>query len=127
MTMYARATAVLWSTALFCLPVVQAGPALSEAEAKALFSDKTFRGVNEDSKREYCAYGAPDGTLTIHYDDGKKRITKWRVDEQGRHCVIVKNNDRCSQVVGAGDGVYRKITNGVHTHTLRDFADGNKL
>lgn len=127
MTMHARTTAILWSTALCCLSAAQAGPALSEAEAKALFTDKTFRGINEGGLREYRAYGAPDGTLTIHYDDGKKLVTKWRVDDRGRHCVVTQGHERCSQVVAAGDGVYRKLTHGVHTHTLRNFTDGNKL
>lgn len=122
-----RTIAFLCGAAFLGLSAVQAGSALSEAEAKALFTDKTFSGVVEDSLREYRAYAAPDGTLTIHYADGKKLITKWRIDDQGRHCVVVKDNDRCSQVVGAGGGAYRKITNGVHTHTLRNFADGNKL
>ncbi len=126
MKICARGLAVLGAV-LFGLSVAQAGSALSGEEVKALFANKTFSGVNEGSLREYRAYGAPDGTLTLHYDDGKKVTTKWRVDDQGRHCVVIQGNERCAQVFAAGGGVYRKIANGVLTHTLRNFADGNKL
>ncbi len=122
-----RMIAILWVATLFGLSPAQADSALSGEEVKALFANKTFRGTNEGSLREYRAYAAPDGTLTLHYDDGKKLITKWRVDDQGRHCVVVQGNENCAQVFVAGGGVYRKIAHGVLTHTLRNFADGNKL
>ena len=99
---------------------------LNKEEAQALFSNKTFGGVNESKGKEFKVYASADGVHTLKKANGQLKEASWRIDEEGRHCVEF-SREKCAKVVTEGDGVYKKIRNGEHTHTLRNFVDGNQL
>lgn len=122
--------AVLIGIALLPLvdPVV-AEEQLSAEEVKKLYTDKTFDGKNELAADNYRVYSSADGTMKVVYSNGQSKTLNWRVDKKGRHCISKNEGgrDKCSKIVSMGDGVYKKITNGQHVHTMRNFVDGNHL
>jgi len=99
---------------------------LSKEEAQALFSNKTFDGVNEIKGKNFKVYSSADGVHTLKKANGQTKEASWRIDNRGRHCVEF-SREKCSKVVTEGDGVYKKISYGEHTHTLKNFVDGNQL
>ena len=98
---------------------------LNAEEAQALFSGKTFDGFNEDKGKPYKVYSAPDGTM-IHQNKKRTKEITWKIDSRGRHCAYF-NKKKCGKVVSVGDGVYHKLKGDEHSHTLKNFVDGNKL
>lgn len=106
--------------------------ALSADEVKALFSGKTWDGVNESKGKEFKGYASPDGkqeVFVVHKQKIKNRY--WYVKGDGTHC-ITKNSEfkkgKCAKIYSVGNGVYQKINEfGVHTHTLKNFVDGKHL
>ncbi|MBD3670172.1 MAG: hypothetical protein HUJ29_05300 [Gammaproteobacteria bacterium] len=98
---------------------------LSKAEAEALFTDKTFDGVNEKKNREFRVYSSPDGEHIV-VRKGKTKEKEWRINDDGQHCVTGRK-EKCADVIDMGNGVYHKIRKGKHTHTLSNFQDGNQL
>lgn len=104
---------------------------LTEAQAKALFTDKTFDGLYVPKDKIFKAYEAPDGAHVVLRPNGKKdKGRKWMVNDKGQHCTTGKKWDgwRCSHVKDAGNGEYHKVNGrGKHTHTLTNFRAGNQL
>ena len=102
---------------------------LNKEEAMALFKDKTFDGYQEVKEKNFKVYSAPDGKHTVVFENGKTIHRFWSIDDDGKHCVSKRKTKkgRCSVVKSMGDGVYHKITKGEHTHTLKNFRDGDQL
>ncbi len=102
---------------------------LSKEEVVTLFTDKTFDGIQVVKDKKFKMYSSPDGEFVIHYSNGKKKSRYWRVNNNGEHCVSKRKGKggRCSVVKSVGGGVYHKITNDEHTHTLKNFVAGNQL
>jgi hypothetical protein len=98
---------------------------LSAEEVRALFTGKTFDGFNENKGASYRVYSAADGTM-LHKNAKRTKEVKWEVDSMGRHCALFKNK-KCGKIVSVGDGVYHKMKGDEHTHTLKNFVDGNQL
>lgn len=113
------------SASLLVTNGVAADAALSAEQVKALFSGKTFDGHNEDKDKDFQVYSAADGTM-IHKNRKRTKEASWEVDEDGQHCGILKRKV-CGKIVPVGDGVYHKMKNGEHTHTLKNFVEGNQL
>lgn len=116
---------------LFSLSISNLGLAgdkvLSKDEATALFKDKTFDGFNVKKEKNFRVYSSADGEHTVTWPSGKTKKGSWHIDDDGRHCVDLSKM-RCTQVFSVGDGVYhKKKDNGAHTHTLKNFVDGNQL
>ena len=103
--------------------LVLAEKVLSMDEAKALFTDKTFDGYNEKKGKSFRVYSSSDGTHVVQKKSGKIRKKTWKINDQGQHCV----KDKCADVIDVGGGVYHKKRTGKHTHTLKNFVDGNQL
>lgn len=102
---------------------------LSKEAVIALFKDKTFDGVQVVKDKEFKIYSSPNGKYEIHYPSGKEKSRYWRINNEGKHCVSKREGKggKCSVVKSVGDGVYHKIRNDKHTHTLKNFVDGNQL
>lgn len=98
---------------------------LSPEEVKSLISGKTFDGVNEKSGQTYVAHPTPDGVHNVHYPNGRKVSGKWHVTEAGQHCIEIPNFSSCADVYDRGNGVYQRVDNGVVTHTLKNFREGD--
>ncbi len=108
---------------------VGAEEALTSDQVKALFTDKTFDAENLVKGRKHRIYSSAGGTMELASSKGNIKTRYWLVDDEGRHCVSRKKGEkgRCSVVIDMGGGVYKKITDGEHTHTLKGFADGDQL
>ena len=115
---------VAFSTSLMANGVT-AGEALSAEQVKALFTGKTFDGYNENKGKKFRAYSDADGTM-IHQNKKRTKEATWEVKSNGSHCGILKRRV-CGKIVPVGDGVYHKIRGGEHTHTLKNFVEGNQL
>ena len=102
---------------------------LNKEEAIALFTDKTFDGYQEIKKKNFKVFSASDGTHTVEFESGKTKYRYWRINDAGEHCISKREGKggRCSEVKSVGGGVYHKITEGEHTHTLKNFVSGNQL
>jgi hypothetical protein len=98
---------------------------LSADEVKALFSGKTFDGHNESNDKDYQVYSDPNGTM-IHKNAKRTKEMKWEVTADGQHCALFKTR-KCGNIVDKGNGVYYKMNHSNHTHTLKNFVEGNKL
>lgn len=117
---------VIVSTIFIYSNDVLAEKRLTIDEVTALFKNKTYEVHKESKNKQYQVYSADDGTYSKKKKSGKIKRGTWKVDSKGRHCVEFKK-EKCSKVIEVGNGIYHKITNGEHTHTLKNFVSGNKL
>jgi len=117
--------ALLLSLSLLTINPVLAATPLSADDVKALFSGKTFDGYNENIGKKFRVYSAPDGTM-IHQNAARTLEASWEVDDKAQHCGILMRRI-CGKIVPVGDGVYHKMQDGEHTHTLKNFLQGNQL
>ena len=115
-------------------PAVLAGDFLSADELRAAVTDKTFKGVHLKKDYSYVTFNGGDGIVTQIKDDGSKETGKWRVDDDGKHCVEWDGSgqEKCFPVKDNGDGslTKTKVTgNGKQIPLLQwtDFKDGNQL
>ncbi len=101
---------------------------LSKTAAIALFTDKTFNGHQVIKDKKFRIYSASNGTHEVYFSNGKIKMKYWRINNRGEHCVSKRKGKggRCSVVVSVGNGIYHKITNNEHTHTLSNFIEGNQ-
>ena len=117
----------IFSVSLFFGIVAHAEEKLLTAEeAQALFSNKTFDGFNEEKGKDYKVFSSADGVHNLQKSNGKMKEGEWRIDDKGRHCVKFKK-EKCTKVIAVGDGIYEKHRRGEHTHTLKNFVDGDQL
>jgi hypothetical protein len=116
---------VLCAGLLFGVAAQAEEKTLTAEEAQALFSGKTFDGFNEDNGKSYRVYSSPDGTM-FHQNKKRTKEITWEIDSRGRHCAHF-NKKKCGKIVSVGDGVYHKMKGDEHTHTLKNFVDGNQL
>jgi len=115
---------IAFSTSLLANSVA-AGEALSADQVRALFTGKTFDGYNENKGKKFRVYSNVDGTM-LHQNAKRTKEADWKVESDGQHCGLLKRKV-CGKIVPVGDGVYHKIKNGEHTHTLKNFVEGNQL
>jgi len=99
---------------------------LSKDEAQALFSNKTFDGINEEEGKSFQVYSSADGVHNLKKANGKMKQGTWSIDNKGRHCIEF-GRKKCASVVTDGSGVYKKMRHGEVTHTLKNFVDGDQL
>ena len=119
--------AIFCTSMAFSISVCAEGSKLSADEAQALFSNKTFDGFNESKGKPFQVFSSADGEHVLKKKSGKIKKFAWRVDKRGRHCVDFGSKEKCSKVMNMGGGVYHKVTYGEHTHTLKNFVDGDQL
>lgn len=108
---------------------VSAEEILNGDQVKTLFSNKTFDGQDVIKDRKYRVYSSTNATMKIVYSRGVTKTRYWLIDDKGRHCVSKEEGKKgkCSVVIGIGGGVYKKITNDKHSHTMKNYVDGNQL
>jgi len=98
---------------------------LSETEIKALFTNHSFDVRNEAKGKDLKGFDNEDGEHYIYVPWKDKTFKrKWWTDG-ATHCTShKKRGDSCKQMKNMGDGVYHGITDGEHSHTLRNFRAG---
>ena len=104
---------------------------MTATQVKELFSGKTFDGVFLPKNKKFKVYEDPDGTHNVLRPNGKRdKGRTWKVNGKGQHCSTHPKTGkwRCSFVADVGNGVFHKFgNNDKHTHTLKNFRDGNHL
>ena len=98
---------------------------LTEDEIKSLFTNHSFDVRNETKGKDLKGFANADGEHFI-YVPWKERTfkRKWWTDG-ATHCTShPKRGDNCKKMKKVGDGVYHGISDGEHTHTLRNFRAG---
>lgn len=102
------------------------GRRLSGAEIEGLFTGRTFTLIGMKSGNELLAY-ARGNACTMRYVGGERtRTVRWFV-RNGQHCCIKKGEEACGPVYDMGQGVYYKVTEGRHSHTMKNFVEGDQL
>ena len=102
------------------------GRALSGAEINRLFQGHSFTLVGMKSGNELVAF-AEGEYCAMRYVDGEwiKRV-RWFV-QGDRHCCIKKGRTVCGDIYEVDDGVYHKVSDEIHSHTMKNFSAGNQL
>jgi len=100
--------ALLFSGALY-----SAEP-MSADEVKNLLTNNTTYCKNLQKNKEFTNFYRDDGTVVKLSSAGKKKLGKWRVSDNGRHCVDWGEEDGecCHPVFDLGNGTYRKLEEG---------------
>ena len=112
--------------AFFTVGLANADEFLTEAEIKALFTNQSWIVRNEAKDKEFKGFANADGEHFIHnmQKDKTYPTRKWWTDG-ATHCTShPKRGDNCKKMKKMGDGVYHGISDGEHTHTLRNFHPG---
>ena len=102
---------------------------LNKEEIIKLFSNKTYEGYNHNKDSKFSVYDATDGHHTVKNWKGKIRLRYWRVNPDGEYCTGRKKDKggKCTKIIANGDGTYKRINQGDHIHTLKNFRDGDQL
>jgi hypothetical protein len=108
---------------------------MSADQVRSLMTNMTFDGVYLPKNTVFSAYEDPDGTHNVLRSNGKiDEGRTWFVNDKGQHCTTNPKwkkkwpDGRCSYVKDAGNGEYYKINSeGKHTHTLKNFREGDQL
>ncbi|MGM0594675.1 MAG: hypothetical protein ACQETD_09070 [Pseudomonadota bacterium] len=107
-------------------PVGPEARRLSDAEIRGLFQGSSFILVGMKSGNELLAY-AEGESCTMRYVDGEvTKTVRWFVRD-GMHCCVRKGKEECGPIYDVGQGVYHKVTDGRHSHTMKQFSEGNRL
>ena len=85
-----------------------AGPMSADA-VKNLLANNTMNCTNLVKNKEFTNYFRDDGTVTKLTSEGTKIQGKWRVTDDGQHCLDWGEHERCNLVVDEGNGTYHKI------------------
>jgi len=119
---------VVLTSLIFFSNTLMAGEYLTGDEIKALFTNKTFDIRNETKQKDLKGYDNADGEHYVYIPwKDKTSERRWWV-EDNKHCTShPKRGDSCKLMKPVGDGVYHGITDGEHTHTLKNFREGNQL
>ena len=98
---------------LFSGTLYSAEPMSADAVKKLLSSNTTYC-KNLQKNKEYTNYYRDDGTVIKLSPEGKKRLGKWRVSDNGRHCIDwgEKDGECCHPVFDQGNGTYIKLDEG---------------
>jgi hypothetical protein len=102
------------------------GQALTGSEIQQLFTDKSFTLIGMKSGNELIVY-ADSEYCTMRYANASRRKTvRWYI-EGDRHCCLKDGKAVCGEIRAMGGGRYHKVSAGRHTHTMREFVEGNRL
>ena len=107
--------------------IASAGEFLTAAEIKALFTDHSWDVHNVVKDKDVEGYADADGGHFI-YIPWKDKVSnrKWWI-EGDTHCTShPKRGDNCKKMKNMGGGVYHGISDGEHTHTLKNFKQGKR-
>lgn len=110
---------------LFAIGSANAGEFMTASEIKTLFSGQSWDVHNVVRDKNVEGYATADGEHHI-YIPWKDKVShrKWWL-EGDLHCTShPKRGDSCKKMKPVGDGVYHGITDGEHTHTLKNFKKG---
>ena len=87
---------------------------MSADAVKNLLSNNTAYCKNLQKNKEFTNYYRDDGTVIKLSPGGNKKRGKWRVTENGRHCIDWGKEDGecCHPVFDQSNGTYQKVEEG---------------
>jgi hypothetical protein len=99
---------------------------LDAKEITELFTDKTAHTeIKMTQDKKYLIYYGKDGKVIMKAGD-TKTDAKWRVSEDGKHCLSINNRERCATVIQDNTGVYYRVMGkNRRVHAITSFSDGN--
>jgi len=108
---------------------VGAADALTSAQIKEKFSNKTIDAVNHaKGGKSQLTYFSADGKITQKMPDGKMRAGTWRVSDNNQQCITWSGNKEvCSTLQARSDGGLDRIVNNKAVVTIQKMRDGNLL
>lgn len=109
------------------LNISMADEFLTAEEIKTLFIDQSWNVHNVIKDKDLEGYANADGGHFI-YIPWKDKVSerKWWI-EGNMHCTShPKRGDNCKKMKKIADGVYHGISDGEHTHTLKNFKKGKR-
>jgi hypothetical protein len=98
--------ALTFSGALF------AAEPMSADAVKLLLTNNTMNCTNLEKREAFTNYFRSDGTVTKLASDGIRTQGKWRVTDDGQHCMDWGEHERCNPIVDEGNGIYHKTEEG---------------
>ena len=107
------------------------GQRLTGAEIGALLGKHTAVGYHERKDFRFQRYFATDGSVKAFNPIKGARSGRWRIDDQGRHCLrFFGAEEHCRLIYRGQDGIYRKYSTfwlGGHRLLIiySGFAEGN--
>ena len=102
------------------------GRPLSAAEIEGLLTGNSFTLIGMKSGNELVAYADAEH-CTFRYVAGTRTKTVRWFTRGDQHCCIKGGKEVCGTVYDSGGGVYKKYTDGRHSHTMKHFEAGNRL
>jgi hypothetical protein len=85
---------------------------MSADAVKSLLTNNTMNCTNLEKNEGFTNYFRDDGTVTKLTSGGTRKEGKWRVAEDGQHCMDWGEHERCNPVIDEGNGNYHKIESG---------------
>lgn len=87
---------------------------LGMAEVKSLITEKTVDIVILSSGQPFRSYHAASGDMIVQRADAMEFAGRWKVREDGSHCVYF-DRESCGKLSKNADGTYTRIVDGVPT------------
>jgi hypothetical protein len=111
---------------LFYSSAVYSAEPMSADAVMNLLSNNTTYCKNLQKNKEYTNYYRDDGTVIKLSPGGIKKLGRWRVSDNGRHCIDWGEEDGecCHPVIDQGNGTYRKLEEGEPKSEFR-VTEGN--
>jgi hypothetical protein len=97
--------------ALIISGAVSAAEPMSADAVKRLLTNNTTNCRNLEKNREFINYYRDDGAVVKLTSVGEKQLGKWRVADNGQHCVDWggEEGECCFPVIDLGNGTYQKM------------------
>jgi len=129
--MFSRKSVLAVAAAATSLIAVQAmaADALTSAQIKEKFSNKTIDAVNHaKGGKSQLTYFSADGKITQKMPDGKMRAGTWRVSDKNQQCITWSGaKEVCSTLQARSDGGLDRIVGDKAVVTIQKMRDGNLL
>lgn len=92
-----------------------------------LLSGKTVTGTHVRRGFGFKLYFDPNGILIQKKANGKKKVGRWSIDNNGRQCFIWNNKTGCGKLVRNADGSYNFFRKGKIARQYHSFEEGNQI
>lgn len=96
---------------IFSGPLYSAEP-MSAESLGALLTNNTIHCNNFNKNSKFTTYFRDDGSATKLTGEGEKIPGRWRIRDDGQHCLDWGEGECCNPVFDNGNGTYMKTEDG---------------